>query len=461
MKLIEPRYNSLFFIYLPFLAVAIVILYCWQQEIVLALKFFFPLFLLGSLLLSITPAGNYPVHHKQASKKPRLVAWLGRWLILELGLSIIYLAVKQIIMGSLHSSLGNTGGLPSNFLLLMQSGLYPWTLYVLLGLAFAYFSRDQDYPSIRDPLQPIYNGWLDRLFGVGVELAMKQGIVVLCCITIAILLTKINSLVSFFLKLPSNAFKYPMLIFTSCLTFLFLASPFWKRVTRYLEKKRYSFGTILSIIAFLVIFLSFFFNILIKLISPHQAPLVHLDVHSSPHIWALFSLIWWTAWAPVMGLFIARLARNYTIRSTIMAALFFPVCFVGLTWLAEHSFIFSKLIDTSISIIENKFGELVLALLACMITIGFFKSTKGIGIEAATQSTKQTVPATLTRTMAKLIVLAMFAYMITGISSLTLLAAGIIWFVFVNSSLSCMSLIIFAPYRSFVEKKRYNPIKII
>lgn len=451
MNLIKPRYGSLLFLYLPFLMVAIAIMYCWPQQIVLALKFIFPLFLLCLLLLTITPAGSHLVKKTQNThKKLKLIPWLALWLIMELGLSICYLAIKQTIMGpDLLIDVKNHSSLT-----LLQSGLYPWSLYLLLGIAFAYFSSDQEnHPFIRNPLQAIYKSNLGGNYGIGIDLAMKQGIMFLCCFTIGILIIQISNLLSFFLHLPPSTFNYPTAIFTSAITFLLLASSFWQRFTRYLEKKQYSFGTILALITLFIISFSLLFNTGVKLLSSHsQALNPSLNSHPSSNIWPFFSLIWWTAWAPVIAIFIARLARDYTIRATILAGLLFPALFVGLTAYTVHYPTFSHLIASYISILGNKSSELVLALIAFMGTIVFFKSTDGLGIEPPNQTARPTISVSLIRVTARLIASAMFAYLMTGLSSLTLLAAGVIWFVFFNSSTACLSLIIFAPYRSFREK---------
>ncbi|WP_256843672.1 BCCT family transporter, partial [Pseudomonas aeruginosa] len=49
--------------------------------------------------------------------------------------------------------------------------------------------------------------------------------------------------------------------------------------------------------------------------------------------WTLFYWAWWIAWAPFVGLFVARISRGRTIREVIMGVLLIPLGFT-LAWLS-------------------------------------------------------------------------------------------------------------------------------
>ena len=49
--------------------------------------------------------------------------------------------------------------------------------------------------------------------------------------------------------------------------------------------------------------------------------------------WTLFFWAWWIAWAPFVGLFLARISRGRTIRQFIGAVLTIPFAFIAL-WIA-------------------------------------------------------------------------------------------------------------------------------
>jgi glycine betaine transporter len=50
-------------------------------------------------------------------------------------------------------------------------------------------------------------------------------------------------------------------------------------------------------------------------------------------VWTLTYLIWWIAWAPFVGIFIARISRGRSIREFVMTVIFVPTLF-SILWFA-------------------------------------------------------------------------------------------------------------------------------
>ncbi len=48
------------------------------------------------------------------------------------------------------------------------------------------------------------------------------------------------------------------------------------------------------------------------------------------HDWTLFYWAWWIAWAPFVGMFIARISKGRTIREFVLGVLFVPTLFCAL-----------------------------------------------------------------------------------------------------------------------------------
>src|SRR5690606_31562930 len=46
--------------------------------------------------------------------------------------------------------------------------------------------------------------------------------------------------------------------------------------------------------------------------------------------WTLFFWAWWAAWAPFVGLFLARISRGRTLRQFILGVLLIPFTFIAL-----------------------------------------------------------------------------------------------------------------------------------
>lgn len=458
MKLIKHSYTKFLsygFCYLPIFLSGIFLFYYWPAQVAFVIKAILPLFLLLSIWLVITPAGNYVIY-KQKSQKCNFIYWIGLWLVFQLSLSIIYLEVRQTVMGSVPII---PAGNPTLFSSFLQSGFYPWPLYTLLGLAFAYSSSIQGRSAMYAALHPLFKKTLDSDFGSGIELFIKQSIIFVCSVTIGILISQLSELISFFLYLPSPiGYKIPTILLSS-VTFFLLASPLWRRTTRFLGSKHFSFGTILAFVIFFMTAISLLVNLGIKFITPYfyelfQLPLQHggSSTHPWQMVWFFFSLIWWTAWAPVAANVIRHLAQTYSMRTTILVSLLFPSCFAVYSWLAGKYAAVDHFALLSTTFLSTPLSELFLTLLSMLGIIFFFQSPHELGIVHSARLPGQPISVFLIRNVALLITSGMIIYITTGISYITLFAAGAAIPVFSILLLACLGLILFAPYRHFVEK---------
>jgi glycine betaine transporter len=57
------------------------------------------------------------------------------------------------------------------------------------------------------------------------------------------------------------------------------------------------------------------------------------DVGSWLHDWTMTNFVWWIAWAPFVGVFIARISRGRTIRTFVLGVVFVPTLF-SVLWFA-------------------------------------------------------------------------------------------------------------------------------
>jgi glycine betaine transporter len=219
-------------------------------------------------------------------------------------------------------------------------GLHAWAIYALTGLVIAYFGFRRGCPSlIGSPIIDTFGsnrvtnlvGWLSNLLaivaiaiGVGGSIAMgvfqvKDGIdtlfnlsgtglglttvvfFVLCAAYFPPLVVDLSTGMA---KLSNTA----MAVAGALLIFILLAGP-----THYLM------GGITSAIG------EYFSKVL-----PHGfRTFTFMDEHIGSWFesWTLTYMVWWIAWAPFVGVFIARISKGRTIREFILGVILGPTVF--------------------------------------------------------------------------------------------------------------------------------------
>src|SRR5690625_2605444 len=79
---------------------------------------------------------------------------------------------------------------------------------------------------------------------------------------------------------------------------------------------------------------SFIFDLLTTTVGSYLQNIVQMSLRLSPfgkqewiRSWTLFYWAWWIAWAPFVGMFIARISRGRTIREIVLGVLLGPTAF--------------------------------------------------------------------------------------------------------------------------------------
>ena len=219
-------------------------------------------------------------------------------------------------------------------------GLHAWAIYAVTGLVMAYFSFRQGYPNlVSAPLKAVFGqrtwtrgvGWLSDLLaiyaiaiGIGGSIAMgvfqiQSGVeslfglsdsgmwlagVVFAVLCIAYILPLMVDLSKGMATLSNTA----MALAGGLMVFVLLAGPTY-----------YLMSAITGSIG------DYFSRVV-----PHgfrTYTFFDEKVTSWFHSWTLTFMVWWFAWAPFVGVFIARISKGRTIREFILGVILVPTFF--------------------------------------------------------------------------------------------------------------------------------------
>ncbi|MFK5968784.1 MAG: BCCT family transporter [Candidatus Marithrix sp.] len=220
-------------------------------------------------------------------------------------------------------------------------GLHAWSIYAICALVIAYFSFRKDTP-------PLISSPIRYEFGCKYPIVCHAADIIG---VLAVIFGLAGSLTMGVLQVRAGlgeVFSIPAtdgvsLIILSLMTVMFLIS-----ASTGLDKGIKILSNINMIIAISILMLiilagptRFIMEVFVTSIGDYFSQLINMsfklypykDLSSWTSGWTLTYLIWWLAWGPFVGIFIARISRGRTIREFVIGVILIPTLF-SILWFA-------------------------------------------------------------------------------------------------------------------------------
>ena len=220
-------------------------------------------------------------------------------------------------------------------------GFHAWAVYVIVGLCLAYFGFRKKLPlTLRSALYPIIG---DRIYGpVGhaVDLLAVFGAVFGIATSLGLGAKQIAAgLDQLFGIDPSLSTQIVVILVVSVVATLSAVSGVGRGIRIISEWNIYVSIVLLAFFLFCGPFewLMGFFATTVGEYLWNLVPMGFWTAAAPGHVdwqgdWTVFYWSWWIAWAPFVGMFIARISRGRTIREFTMGAMFVPTA-MGMAWI--------------------------------------------------------------------------------------------------------------------------------
>ena len=220
-------------------------------------------------------------------------------------------------------------------------GLHAWSVYVVVGLCLAYFGFRKRLPlTLRSALYPIIGNRIYGPVGHSVDLLAVFGTVFGVATSLGLGVKQMAAgLHTLFGVVPDTGTQIILILVISAAATLSAVSGVTRGIRIISEWNIY-----LSIVllAFFLFFgpLEWLIGFFGRTVGDYLWNLVPMGlwVAAEPdHAtwqggWTIFYWGWWIAWAPFVGMFIARISRGRTIREFTVGTMFVPTA-VGIVWL--------------------------------------------------------------------------------------------------------------------------------
>ena len=223
---------------------------------------------------------------------------------------------------------------------LFHWGLHAWGIYAVVGLGLAYMTFRRGRPlSVRWLLEPLFGrklieSWVGHVIDVVAIVGTVFGVATSLGLGVLQIQAGLSNLGWFE---PSNTLMLLLVVGITAVGTLSVVSGLHKGL-QWLSNANMSMATVMAIVVLLVGPTVFLLRSLVQNFGEYLQTIPQLAFVTGAGAsdtwtldWTLFNQAWFLAWAPFVGMFIARISRGRTIREFLLGALLAPTL-VSLVW---------------------------------------------------------------------------------------------------------------------------------
>lgn len=274
------------------------------------------------------------------------LSWAGMLFAAGISITLFFFCVSEPLTHMLQPPQGEAGtveaGRQAMELLFLHWGLHGWGVFAFVGMALAYFAYRHNLPlALRSALYPLIGkringpigyavdgfGIIATVFGLGAD--MGFGVL------------HLNSGLDYLFGIAHTQWVQVVLITLMMGAAVAVAVAGVEKGVRVMSDINMVLACALLLFVLFAGPTQHLFNTLIQNLGDYLGalPRKSFDVYAYNEAqdwlggWTVFYWAWWIAWAPFVGLFIARISRGRTIREFVFGVLLIPLGFT-LAWMS-------------------------------------------------------------------------------------------------------------------------------
>jgi choline/glycine/proline betaine transport protein len=303
--------------------------------------------ILGYLLfLMVGPYGNIRLGGLDARPDFSRTAWFAMLFSAGMGIGLMFYSVAEPIY---HLAVPPHGAEPGSTAAYKDAikttflhwGLHAWGVYALTGLGLAYFAYNRNQPlSVRAMFQPLLGDRTHGFWGNAIDVLATVATLFGVATSLGLGVVQINAGLNHLFDVSVGPeIQVALITAITALATLSVVLGLDKGIKR-LSELNMMFAIILLMFILLVGPTLFILNGFVEGLGLYLNDFFELGFWNETYSqgnwqngWTVFYWGWWAAWAPFVGMFIARISRGRTVREFISGVLLVAT---GLTfvWLA-------------------------------------------------------------------------------------------------------------------------------
>jgi glycine betaine transporter len=301
------------------------------------------LLLLVCLWLMVSPVGKVKLGQDDEEPEFSTGSWISMLFAAGMGVGLLYWGTAEPLshfaLAQEYQNEQRAAGI-ARFITNFHWGFHAWAIYAITALVIAYFSFRKGCPStLAQPICFVFGdrpwtrivGWISDFLAI-IAIAIGVGG------SIAMGIFQIASGLEIIFKLEEPGVALPLGLFALlCVSYLLpLLVDLSKGMARLSNLAMLTAGT-LMVYVLLVGQTHYMMNGIVGAIGEYLWTVIPHGFTTFAFFgdrvtgwfqsWTLTYMVWWLAWAPFVGIFIARISRGRTIRQFVLGVVFVPTAF--------------------------------------------------------------------------------------------------------------------------------------
>ncbi len=309
------------------------------------------MFLAIALFLAIGPYGGIKLGHDDDVPEFDTASWIAMLFAGGMGSGLLFWGVAEP-MYHYYDPPGEVGLTPEAArtalaITNLHWGLHAWSIYGVCALVIAYFVFRKDAPSmVSTPivysLKPLLGARATGVFAKFADVLAVLAVIfgLAGSLSAGVLMTRAGMTEVF--GTPADNTMSVIILVAMTAAFLTSACTGVDKGIKILSNLNMVLAILLMLIVLFAGPSTFLFGVFVSSIGDYFGRLIDYsfrlftykeDLRSWVHSWTLTYLIWWIAWGPFVGIFIARISRGRTIREFCIGVILVPTIF-SMVWFA-------------------------------------------------------------------------------------------------------------------------------
>jgi choline/glycine/proline betaine transport protein len=300
------------------------------------------MFLIFVLFLMMSRYGDVKLGPDESEPEYSYLSWFAMLFSAGMGIGLLFFGVAEPIQHYAKPPVGEGSTVESArqamILTFFHWGVHAWAIYIVVGLALAYFAFRRGLPlTLRSGLFPLIGKRIHGPIGHAIDIFAVLGTMFGVATSLGFGVLQVNAGFSYLFGLPVNATVQVVLIAVITGMATLSAGTGLDKGVKRLSELNIILAVLLLVFVLTVGSTVFLLQAFVQNIGAYLGAVVQRTFRMyayEPNAWlgdwTLFYWGWWISWSPFVGMFIARISRGRTIREFITGVLLVPALFTFL-----------------------------------------------------------------------------------------------------------------------------------
>ena len=302
------------------------------------------LFVFICLFLGIGPYRKIKLGQEDEEPQYTFFTWLGLIFAAGMGVGLVFWGTAEPILHYINPPPGyeaetEEAARTALTYSVFHWGLQPWGVYAIVGLTIAFFKFRKKRPSlISQAFHPLFGDWVEGALGKTINIVAIIATSIGVATTFGLSAMQVSGGVSELFDVPNNAVSQLIIIAIITVLFMISAMSGVNKGIRYLSIGNLAIAIVLLMAVLILGPTAFLLESFTTAIGSYLGNYLNLSLSLAPHDdgqwygeWTVFFWAWGIAWAPYVGMFIARVSRGRTIQEFVFGVLIMPAV-LGALW---------------------------------------------------------------------------------------------------------------------------------